>query len=73
MRQVEGRVVQRAVAGLGCHDEWNIFVRLDKARAEHPAYGPGELIAACYGGRARSMAESELETCPGYEVKEKTA
>ena len=36
-------------------------------------YGPGELIAAYYGGRARSMAESELETSPGYEVKEKTA
>ncbi|WP_200301634.1 hypothetical protein [Streptomyces adelaidensis] len=29
---------------LGCHDEWNIFVRLNKARAAHPAYGPGELI-----------------------------
>ncbi|MDX2599460.1 hypothetical protein PV379_21605 [Streptomyces caniscabiei] len=58
---------------LGCHDEWNIFVRLNRARAGHPAYGPGELIAAYYGGRARSMAESELETSPGYEVKEKTA
>ncbi|UUU30451.1 hypothetical protein JIX56_11350 [Streptomyces sp. CA-210063] len=58
---------------LGCHDEWNILVRLNRARAEHPAYGPGELIAAYYGGRARSMAESELETSPGYEVKEKTA
>ncbi|MER6154469.1 hypothetical protein ABT147_02885 [Streptomyces sp. NPDC001868] len=58
---------------LGCHDEWNILVRLNRARAGHPAYGPGELIAAYYGGRARSMAESELETSPGYEIKEKTA
>ncbi|MEI5521356.1 hypothetical protein WB401_33620 [Streptomyces brasiliscabiei] len=57
---------------LGCHDEWNILVRLNRARAEHPAYGPGELIAAYYGGRARSMAESETETSPGYEVKERT-
>lgn len=55
---------------LGCHDEWNIFVRLNKARAEHPAYGFGELIAAYYGGRARSMAESEMGTSPGYEVTE---
>lgn len=53
---------------LGCHDEWNILVRLNRARAGHPAYGPGELIAAYYGGRARSMAESELETSPGYEI-----
>ncbi|BBC32450.1 hypothetical protein SGFS_037440 [Streptomyces graminofaciens] len=55
---------------LGCHDEWNLFVRLNRARATHPAYGPGELIAASYGGRARSMAESETETSPGYEVTE---
>ncbi|MDX2880176.1 hypothetical protein PV366_42355, partial [Streptomyces ipomoeae] len=53
---------------LGCHDEWNIFVRLNRERARHPAYGPGELIAAYYGGRARSMAETETETSPGYEV-----
>ena len=58
---------------LGCHDEWKILVRLNQARAGHRAYGPGELSAAYYGGRARSMAESELETSPGYEVKEKTA
>ncbi|MDX3646478.1 hypothetical protein, partial [Streptomyces sp. MB09-02B] len=49
---------------LGCHDEWNILVRLNRARAGHPAYGPGELIATYYGERARSMGESELETSP---------
>ncbi|MFE7842665.1 hypothetical protein ACFU53_43345 [Streptomyces sp. NPDC057474] len=25
---------------LGCHDEWNIFVRLNKARAGHPPTAP---------------------------------
>ncbi len=53
---------------LGCHDEWNIFVRLNRARLADPAYGPGEQIAGYYAGRPRSLADLEQETSPGYEV-----
>ncbi|GGL60608.1 hypothetical protein GCM10010129_00190 [Streptomyces fumigatiscleroticus] len=54
----------------GSHDEWNILVRLNRERAADPAYGPGERIAAFFGGRALSLTETETETSPGYEEKE---
>jgi hypothetical protein len=47
----------------GAHDEWNIFVRLNKKR------GVGEQIPMWYDGRALSPAEMEGEVERGYEVK----
>jgi hypothetical protein len=52
---------------LGSHDEWNIFVRLNTARAHHPQYGPGEQITGFFDGRQLSLADGEQQTSPGYE------
>ncbi|MGH8904581.1 MAG: hypothetical protein ACRDYA_23580 [Egibacteraceae bacterium] len=52
---------------LGSHDEWNIFVRLNQARAGHPQYGPGEQITGFFDGRQLTLADSEQQTSPGYE------
>ncbi|GAA0400154.1 hypothetical protein [Streptomyces luteireticuli] len=52
----------------GSHDEWNIFVRLNRLRTADPCYGPGEQVAFYFAGRARGMAEAELAVSPGYEV-----
>jgi hypothetical protein len=57
-----------AAYSLGSHDEWNIFVRLNRSRTADPEYGPGEQIAGYFAGRPRSLAEAELETSPGYET-----
>lgn len=55
---------------LGGHDEWNIQHRLNQARRRDPAYGVGEEIGGFFSGRPLSLAETELETLPGYEVVE---
>jgi hypothetical protein len=47
----------------GAHDEWNIFVRINKKR------GVGEQIPIYFDGRAVSPAEMETEIAPGYELK----
>lgn len=47
----------------GGHDEWNIFVRINKKR------GVGEQIPMFFDGRAVSPAEMETEVTPGYELK----
>jgi hypothetical protein len=47
----------------GAHDEWNIFVRINKKR------GVGEQVAMWFDGRALSPAEMETEIAVGYEVR----
>ena len=47
---------------LGAHDEWNLFVRVNRKR------GVGEQIAMYFDGRPLSPAEMETEIKPGYEL-----
>lgn len=47
----------------GAHDEWNIFVRINRRR------GVGEQIPIYFDGRPVSPAEMETEIAPGYEIK----
>ncbi|MGZ3145279.1 hypothetical protein ACVDFE_25425 [Lentzea chajnantorensis] len=58
---------------LGAHDEWNIHHRLNQARRGDPAYGVGEEMAGFFDGRPFSLAETEQQTLPGYEVLDTTA
>jgi len=45
----------------GAHDEWNIFVRINRRRTI------GEQVAVWFDGRPASPAEMETEISPGYE------
>jgi len=47
----------------GAHDEWNIFVRINRRRTL------GDQISVFFDGRAASPAEMETEISPGYEVR----
>ena len=47
----------------GAHDEWNIFVKVNRRRAF------GEQIAMFFDGRPASPAEMETEISPGYELR----
>jgi hypothetical protein len=47
----------------GSHDEWNIFVRINRKRPL------GEQVAIFFDGRPASPAEMETEVSPGYEVR----
>jgi hypothetical protein len=47
---------------LGAHDEWNLFVRINRRR------GVGDQIAMFFDGRALSPAEMETEIRSGYEL-----
>jgi hypothetical protein len=47
----------------GSHDEWNIFVEINKKRRNDPkAFGLGEQIPIFYDGRSASPAEAEMKT-----------
>jgi hypothetical protein len=50
------------VFSLGAHDEWNLFVRINRKR------GVGDQIAMYFDGRALSPGEMETEIKPGYEL-----
>jgi hypothetical protein len=52
----------------GSHDEWNIFVRLNKVRLASPLYGPGEQLAGFFDGRQIDTGASEVEVSRGYAV-----
>jgi hypothetical protein len=52
-----------AAYSTGSHDEWNIFVRINRARPV------GEQVAVFFDGRPASPAEMETEIAPGYEVR----
>lgn len=52
----------------GCHDEWNILVRLNELRLAHSAYGLGEQIGAYFERRQVGMSTPEFEVARGYEV-----
>lgn len=45
----------------GAHDEWNIFVRINRRRPL------GEQVAVFFNGRPASPPEMETEVSPGYE------
>lgn len=47
----------------GAHDEWNIFVRINRRRTV------GEQVAVVFDGRPASPAEMETEVSPGYEFR----
>ncbi len=47
----------------GAHDEWNIFVRINRKRPI------GEQVAVFFDGRPVSPAEMETEISPGYEFR----
>jgi hypothetical protein len=52
-----------AAYSAGAHDEWNIFVKINRKRTL------GDQIAMFFDGRAASPAEMEMEIAPGYEVR----
>jgi len=52
-----------AAYSTGSHDEWNIFVRINRKRPI------GEQVAVFFDGRPASPAEMETEIAPGYEVR----
>jgi hypothetical protein len=47
----------------GAHDEWNIFVKINRKRTL------GDQVAMFFDGRPVSPAEMEMEISPGYEVR----
>ena len=47
----------------GAHDEWNIFVRINRKRTL------GDQVAMFFDGRPLSPGEMEAEITPGYEVR----
>jgi hypothetical protein len=47
----------------GAHDEWNIFVRINRKRPL------GEQVAIFFDGRPASPPEMETEVAPGYELR----
>ena len=47
----------------GAHDEWNIFLRINRKRTL------GDQIAMFFDGRPLSPGEMEIEIAPGYEVR----
>ena len=47
----------------GAHDEWNIFVRINRKRSL------GDQIAVFFDGRPASPAEMEMDIAPGYELR----
>jgi hypothetical protein len=52
----------------GSHDEWNIFVEINKRRRnDAKGFGLGEQIPVFYDGRSASPAEMETKVSPGYE------
>lgn len=57
-----------AAFSLGCRDEWNLLVRLNRKRRDAPAYGAGEELACYFDGRQVSPAAAGGEVARGYEV-----
>lgn len=51
---------------LGCHDELNIWVELNRGRLRDGDYGPGEQIAGFFEGKQISPAVSETPISGGY-------
>ena len=47
----------------GAHDEWNIFVRINRTRPL------GDQVAIFFDGRPASPAEMEMDVSPGYELR----
>jgi len=47
----------------GAHDEWNIFVRINRKRPL------GDQVAIFFDSRSASPAEMEVDVSPGYELR----
>ena len=52
-----------AAYSAGAHDEWNIFVRINRKRTL------GDQIAMFFDGRPAGLGEMDVEIAPGYEVR----
>ena len=52
-----------AAYSAGAHDEWNMFVKINRQRTL------GDQIAMFFDGRPLSPGEMEVEISPGYEVR----
>ena len=52
---------------LGSHDEWNIFVKVNRARRRTAGVGLGGQLAMFFDGHQVSPVEMEREIAPGYE------
>ena len=52
-----------AAYSTGAHDEWNIFVKINRKRPL------GEQVAMFFDGRPASPAEMDTEVSPGYEAR----
>ena len=52
-----------AAYSAGAHDEWNIFVKINRKRTL------GDQVALFFDGRPAGPAEMEMEIAPGYEVR----
>ena len=52
-----------AAYSAGAHDEWNIFVKINRKRTL------GDQVAMFFDGRPASPAEMDTEIAPGYEVR----
>ena len=50
----------------GAHDEWNIWVQLNRRRRSDEAYGLGEEIAGYMEGRQIDLGAADAETSDGY-------
>ncbi len=51
----------------GSHDEWNIFVEINRRRRSNATFGLGEQIPVIFDGRSTSPAEMEMRVSAGYE------
>lgn len=47
----------------GAHDEWNIFVRINRKRPL------GDQVTIFFDSRSASPAEMEADVSPGYELR----
>ena len=52
-----------AAYSAGAHDEWNIFVRINRRRTL------GDQVAMFFDGRAVGLGEMDVEIAPGYQVR----
>ncbi|MCA9469570.1 MAG: hypothetical protein KC643_29570 [Nitrospira sp.] len=63
-----------AGASLGCHDEWNIFVKLNERRLQQNSEvtnqknDVGDLLAGYFNGNQLTPGETGTLTTPGYAV-----
>lgn len=55
---------------MGCHDEWNIWVLLNRLRLQAPTHSMGRQITGYFDGKQISPAASEQLVSPGYALED---